>query len=91
MRREELKILADELLREVDAAAIDTANVSIASALEHLCELERAWCKPRLGRDLRRAIGAAAINRARRCKAEPAHDRRRLAPGYPGRVALQSG
>ena len=42
LRREELKILADELLREVDAAAIDTANVSIASALEHLCELERA-------------------------------------------------
>ena len=26
MRREELKILADELLREVDAALIDTAN-----------------------------------------------------------------
>ena len=31
-----------ELLREVDAPLIDTANVSIASALEHLCELERA-------------------------------------------------
>ena len=51
MRREELKILADELLREVDAAAIDTANASlvsitanasIASALEHLCTLELA-------------------------------------------------
>ena len=42
LRREELKILADELLREVDAAMIDTANVSIASALEHLCELEFA-------------------------------------------------
>ena len=32
MRRDELKILANELLREVDAAAIDTPNVSIASA-----------------------------------------------------------
>ena len=42
LRRAELKILADELLREVDAAAIDTANVSIASALEHLCTLELA-------------------------------------------------
>lgn len=42
MRREELQIVADELLREVDAAAIDTANVSIASALEHLCTLEDA-------------------------------------------------
>jgi hypothetical protein len=37
MRREELQIVADELLREVDAALIDTANASIASALEHLC------------------------------------------------------
>ena len=42
IRREELQIVADELLREVDAAAIDTANVSIASALEHLCTLEDA-------------------------------------------------
>ncbi len=42
MRREELQILADELLREVDAALIDTANASIASGLEHLCELELA-------------------------------------------------
>lgn len=41
MRREELKVLADALLREVDAAAIDTANGSIGSALDHLCELER--------------------------------------------------
>ncbi len=32
MRREELQIVADELLREVDAALIDTANASIASA-----------------------------------------------------------
>ena len=29
MRREELQIVADELLREVDAALIDTANASI--------------------------------------------------------------
>ena len=31
MRREELQILADELLREVDAALIDTANASLVS------------------------------------------------------------
>ena len=54
MRREELQILADELLREVDAAMIDTANASIAGALEHLCTLEDA-----LPEDLRLENGCA--------------------------------
>jgi hypothetical protein len=36
MRREELRVIADELLREVDAATINLANGHHADALEHL-------------------------------------------------------
>jgi hypothetical protein len=45
---EEQRVLADELLREVDAALIDVANGSTADALEHLCVLERALVALRL-------------------------------------------
>jgi hypothetical protein len=48
MRREELRIFADELLREVDVATIDMANSRHADALEHLGILERALIALRL-------------------------------------------
>jgi hypothetical protein len=55
MRRDELRVLADELLREVDAATIDVANGHHADALEHLGILERALVVWRLNIDGRLA------------------------------------